>query len=255
MKRAKSVDEEKPESIAFSSASRKHVTQTLGLNYGPKLRLLLPRQLPNSVPSETLIGMLESASKGQLSLSSEAGRSAIILAFILDAQRQYPSHLTTMQQVQLSWKQFEGVMDIAVCTEDHKSLLLVVEAKRGWNDDNIYQLLAEAGCILERREQVLDKNSPVLAILSDAYHFQFFAIDERDKSVYRSKFIALDILGTTDFKEAPQVSEILNWIIWFLKIVVSTTPRDEAVLTKDDTTHSQGEQPILQELRNCFVRQ
>ena len=256
MKRQKKETSNKKETISFCSVKSHHVTKHLGLQYSPQLALLFPQRYESVVASEGLIAVLESARCGDLDMSTDAGKSDVIMGFILEAQRHFPSHLSTMQQVKLIWKDFKGFIDIAVCTQDMESIILVVEAKRGWLNGKVYQLLAEAGCLLQQRDEELGKKTPVLGLLSDGYRYQFFAIDERDKSVYSSNLITLEISRTPNFRTNPQVSEILNWIIWFIKIVVAVSP------PSTPQPFIPGKQPrvvpskalMLRELRSCFTR-
>jgi hypothetical protein len=87
-------------------------------------------------------------------------------------------------------------------------------------------------------------------------HYQFFAIDERDKSVYSSKVIFLDLPRIRDFAASPEVAEIVSWMVWFLSIVVAVSPLGNPV---PQSIIPQGEflplrdTQTLQELRSCCV--
>ena len=243
------------ERVAFSSATRLHVAGVLGLNLERLERgessLVLPDDVGVSVISETLQNKLHYHVR-HWDLSREASRILLISDFLYEATSQFKSSLKISQEVPLNYKQggirFSGAMDLAISGEGLMSRLLVVEAKRGWTlGEGLYQLLCEAGCLLRSREKI-DKNTPILAVLTDGFHFQFFAIDERDGSVHRSKVVFVDLTNISDFRCDPQVIEVVRWLVWFLQIFVAVSPTSST-----QEWSSVNHISKLQQLRRCFT--
>ena len=102
---------------------------------------------------------------------------------------------------------------------DLNCCLLVVEAKNEMNDQAVLQALAQAACIQRHREP---RSTPVFAVLTNAFIFQFFAIDEH-KQVYCSRMLPLTFSG--EWKSNESLIEILRWFKWVLGIMKSISPR------------------------------
>jgi hypothetical protein len=119
------------------------------------------------------------------------------------------------------------------------SFLLIVEA----NYSDIPQVIAEAGCLLKRR-QAAGKETPVFAVLTNGTDFRFFAIDT-DGVVSASKRYLLE-LGF--YNSSTSLSEILRWFTWFMTAI---SPRSSSEnLTADEKI----EDSLNQLRKNCFGR-
>ena len=216
------------ESVTFSAATRDHIVNVLKLKLDAlksKAHFLsLPTGFVRPIISNTLHESLVYLAKPN-KLETEAGRSDVIKAFMREAAEQVNTDLELLPEFPLSWKQnglrFNGFIDLVMTNDDKSSILLVVEAKNGWQANlGVFQLLAEAGCLLRSREKI-GKKTPVFAILSDGCHFKFFAIDERDGAVYSFPFIAAELPLISDYKSNPQVIEIVSWIMWLVFCICS----------------------------------
>ena len=241
--------------VPFSSATKHHIVNILRLNLEPLSRLEPSLILPDSVVVDALSEFLQKNLRHHISdwdLSSEVSRKYLISDFLHEATYRCKSSLKIKPELPLNYEHdglcFNGYMDLAISGDGLQSHLLVVEAKRDWAlGEGLNQLLCEAGCLLRSREK-LDKKTPILAVLSDALHFQFFAVDERNGTVYRSKVIYVDLANISDFRRDPQTIEVIRWLIWFLQIFVAVSPSSSP---RDWSSEKQFSR--LQELRRCFT--
>ena len=64
-----------------------------------------------------------------------------------------------------------------------------------------------------------------MAVLTDGSHFQFFAIDERDLTVYASRVIFIDYRSMTDLSSYSELGKVARWLNWFLNVIISISPR------------------------------
>jgi hypothetical protein len=241
--------------IPFSSVKRDKVVDILGLDLSHLNShvdmLRLPPRFRRSRLSEEFDNRMKMLAV-ESHLKNVAGQAEVIKEFIREALRLFPTELQLYLEEPLSWVQdgvrFRGSMDMAVMNDTKKSLFPVGEVKRAWDiEEGLYQLLAEAGCILRMRESQGKQPTPVLAVLSNAFNFQFFAIDERNGCVYSSQLFVIDLLRIADFRSDPQVIEVVTWLVWFIQITVSVSP------TCSPRDHPEdGGASKLQELRRCF---
>jgi hypothetical protein len=140
--------------------------------------------------------------------------------------------------------------------------LLVVEAKNGMNDQAVLQALAQAACIQKHRNiAAKPRPTPVFAVLTNAFSFQFFAIDE-DKQVYCSRLLPLTF-ASGGWKSNASLIEILRWFKWVLGVMKSISPRfhNEGRTVRHQGGDDQGSAAIATagqeadhyaEFRSCF---
>ena len=123
---------------------------------------------------------------------------------------------------------------------DSDCFLLIVEAKNEINYQGILQALAQAACIQKCRDAAKPTQTPMFAVLTDAFSFRFFAIDER-KQVYCSRLLPLTFTSM-DWKTNDSLQEILRWFKWVLGAMKSVSPRfyDEDRTCKAKARSGQG---------------
>ena len=241
--------------IPFSSATRANIVEDLRLNLSTlndtSFLLELPEHFPTVNVSDHFIWNLEAIIR-HWNMDNEASKSAIISLFLTEAFTQVGSDLLCIfPQVEESWEGgkyiFRGVLHYAIATEDQASQMFVVEVKAVWGSKiSQWQLLAEAGCILKNR-LAKGRKTPVMAVLTDGSHFQFFAIDERDLTVYASRVIFLDYRSMTDLSSYSELGEVARWLNWFLNVIISISPRSSPIEFSYQKKRSR-----LAELRRCF---
>jgi hypothetical protein len=248
MKRLRRSVEQDFTRVPFSLATRDHIVNVLKLNLEPLSRYDSSLVLPDNVIVTELSEFLQKNLRHHISdwdLSSEVSRKYLISDFIHEAIYNIRASLKIKPEFPLNYEErgvsFSGYMDLVISGEGLQSYLLVVEAKKEWAlEDGLNQLLCEAGCLLRSREKLV-KKTPILAVLSDAFHFQFFAIDERNGSVF------VDLTNMSDFRHDQQAITVVRWLVWFLQIFVAVSPTS----SPRDWSSSRQESR-LQELRSCF---
>ena len=221
-------------SVAYTAVNKKHVEKAFALNLStlksPSYVLKLPNEagFPRLPASDLLVMNLKHSLRVH-GLRNEACRSLIIMEYLKEAVIQVGNdNLHVIPQSRESWDAadhlFNGVVDYSVATEDLESQLLVVEVKDGWNSQEAqWQVLAQAGSLLRRRLKD-KKKTPVMAVLTNAEIFQFFAIDDRDSTVYSSRVIHLDYRANQELKVYDDLKEVVTWFRWFLTVITSMSP-------------------------------
>ena len=199
--------------------------------------LHLPDAILASVPRDTLCQVLIDLRTYWARNSEMACRSRID-AIILEALATSGVEITCFAEVKNEWMGpgygYTGAVDYMIgsaptmdAVDDIDSFILVVEAKREWPDNSVAQVLAEAGCLLKKRMEN-GKNTPVFAMLTNAYLFQFFAIDV-DGIVYCSGppcVLGLGPDGT--YATSHSLLLILRWLRWFISCMAAISPRVSA---------------------------
>ncbi len=122
------------------------------------------------------------------------------------------------------------------------SFLLIVEA----NYSDIPQVLAEASCLLRRR-QAAGKETPVFAVLTNGTDFRFFAIDNWWSGVCFQTLL-LELGEDGFYNSSTSLSEILRWFTWFMTAI---SPRASS---ENLTTDEKIEDSLNQLRKNCFGR-
>ncbi|KAJ3253857.1 hypothetical protein HK103_007657 [Boothiomyces macroporosus] len=169
-------------SVPFSSATLDHCIRKDGLNLNidyvsidaPSLHI--PAAVPTPVASDFLCETLHRIKSVWVLDNEKACRifiDAILTEVLLRTGFGYTGDVDYM---------FGSSKTKSVDNMD--SFLLVVEAKKGWPDSAVPQVLCEAGCLLRKR-LAAGKNTPVFAVLTNGLLFRFFAIDI-DGVVYAS---------------------------------------------------------------------
>ena len=242
---------------AYRSVTRAQIREALLLDLTTLddsthiLRLPAEADFQYSAITELLITNLKYALELH-GLRNEASRSLVVVEFLKDALISFGNrHLHIVPQSRERFKNedhvFSGIVDYSIGTKDLVSQLLVIEVKAGMDREAAEtQLLVLAGCVLRRR-LAETKATPVFAVLTDGAFFQFYAIDNRDSTVYSSRVIYLDYRANPDFASYGDLKEVVTWFRWFLTLITAVSPRSSPPQIILD-----GSQDSLEALRRDF---
>ena len=184
-------------------------------------------------PSSWLCDTLERVLSAWV-LNNEKSRRIVIDAIITevissDKELNAAGHC----EVKLDWDtssfSFSGNADYLIGSK-HKApkkhsdwFLLVVEAKKEWSDQAIWQLLAQSACIQNHRISSQSPNiAPVFAVLTNGFRFQFFAVDD-SKQVFCGPELTIVTGGA--WKSNNSLKEVLRWFNWILGCMKAVSSR------------------------------
>ena len=228
-------------SVKFTSASLVDCTRQdgLGLNLEHVTGLAyktihIPEDFPVPVPSDHLCEQLRRV-MAHFAQDHEAARRSVIDAILLEVlESNVDETLKAFCEVKNDWTGsgfgYRGNVDYMIgsarsrshATED--AFILVTQAGNEWPDEAVFQVLAEAGCLLEHRLGV-NKNTPVFACLSNGKFLTFYAID-LDMTVYSSgPEIRLNSGPSRTFKDSSELADILRWFNWIVATIKTISPR------------------------------
>jgi hypothetical protein len=267
---------------SFSKMTMTDIKRADGLNLN--LENVYPERTKLHTPTLRLPGYIDSPSPSAWlceglkkydsvwAFNTEMACKIIIDAIITESLYYSDANLTAFCETDNRWSgagiEYTGNVDymIGSCdtretAENIDSFLLVVKAKLEWPQrymlpltphvlilcscSALPQVLAEAGCLLRRR-LAAGKNTPVFAVLTNAEHFQFFAIDV-DNVVYCSgQPIFLGLGSDGDWASSTSLRQILRWFKWFITSMASISPQSSQV------DISQTKDEALVRLRECF---
>jgi hypothetical protein len=210
--------------------------------------LHLPEDSAEFRPSQTLCESLRRVLRFS-QLDSEAARRGFLNMILYEALHLSSGRLMLHEEQELSWQgrgmAYTGRADYMIGTARLDSNLLVVEAKKEWSDIYVFQLLAEAGCLLNKRSNE-GKQTPVFAVLTNGCLFKFFALDI-DSVVYCSRNIMISTHSPESFEIDTDLAEVLRWLVWLIDVIPTVSVRaGDAPLNEDSLNQS------LVSLRSCF---
>lgn len=221
--------------MPFTSVTRHQIEKVFKLNLDPLnsqsdiLRLPDISTFPSLPLTEEFIRSLKFAVKNY-GFKTEASRSLVVAEFLKNALIQTNNeHLQVVPQSRHNCEcggiEFAGVADYAISNDDSSSQLIVVAVKARLDEISAQlQLLAQAGSLLRQRG-VHHRASPVFAVLANGQFFRFYAIDDRDSTVYSSRAILLDYRANPDFHSYQDLIDVVTWFRWFVNVMTSISRR------------------------------
>ncbi|TPX46155.1 hypothetical protein SeLEV6574_g03368 [Synchytrium endobioticum] len=180
----------------------------------------------------------------------------VIDAINIECLYESETDLTGFCEVNNSWSGtgfgYTGAVDYMIGSSGSRdtadnldSFFLVVQAKTEWPKSALPQVLAEAGCLLNKR-LAAGKHTPVFAVLTNAQFFRFFAIDT-DSIVYCSGAPMVLAAGPDgSWSTSTSLVDILRWFRWFITCMASISPRASGV----DMTQTM--ERALADMRDCL---
>lgn len=188
------------------------------------------------------------------SLNSEASRRTVIDLFLRDivARVEFNSMLRIFCELSMAVETrvgnkkrvlsgnhdytigHAGKKDVDNYSPPKDSHLIVVEAKKEWPDDSIWQCLAEAAAVHKTRKDSGKQNCNVWGVLSNANFWKFVHIDNGGK-VRESNVCMLSIPRILDKSEVLQVYRFIHHVVKMsFEASPTTTPNGslEFVLTE-----------------------
>ncbi|TPX30786.1 hypothetical protein SeLEV6574_g08586 [Synchytrium endobioticum] len=217
--------------------------------------LHMPANIPSPTPSFNLCENLKRIDS-TWALNTEMACRTIIDAIIIECLYESQTDLIGFCEVNNSWSGtgfgYTGTVDYMIgssvsrdTADNLDSFFLVVQAKTEWPKSALPQVLAEAGCLLNKR-LAAGKQTPVFAVLTNAKFFQFFAIDT-DSIVYCSGEPTILAVGPDgSWNASTSLVDILRWFRWFITCMASISPRASRV----DITQTM--ERALADVINCF---
>jgi hypothetical protein len=187
----------------------------------PSLRI--PQEIVFPVPSDFLCEHLLTVKK-HFGLDNEKACRMLIDAILTEVlNSEFNNNLYGFCNVKMKWEGtglgYYGNVDYMfapskIQSDDNiDSYILIMQANYEWPISAIPQVVAQAGCLLKKR-QAVGKNTPVFAVLTNGADFRFFAIDTDGVVYICKKFLEPEEDGL--YNTISSLSEILRWFSWFM---------------------------------------